>query len=101
MEAEIATLREEVNRNSGNSSQPPSSDGPQSSKKPGRQAKSGRQRGGQKGHPGARRELVPVEEVKEVSQVVDRVVFGHDPDNVRTVSGMRKWRAYGCQAGNG
>ena len=27
LEAEIATLRERVNRNSGNSSQPPSSDG--------------------------------------------------------------------------
>ena len=52
MEAEVARLREQVNRNSGNSSQPPSKDGPGvvrltgAGKKP-----SGRTRGGQAGHP--------------------------------------------------
>jgi transposase len=69
LEAEIASLREQVNRNSHNSSQPPSSDGPQVPPKPRRQTKSGRKRGGQKGHPGSQRKLVPVEQVKEVHDV--------------------------------
>jgi hypothetical protein len=69
LEAEVADLREQVNRNSHNSSQPPSSDGPQVPPKPGGQAKSRRKRGGQKGHPGHRRELVPVEQVKESHDV--------------------------------
>ena len=41
LEAEVADLREQVNRNSHNSSQPPSSDGPQVASKPRWQAKSG------------------------------------------------------------
>jgi len=69
LEAEVADLREQVNRNSHNSSQPPSSDGPQVPSKPRWQAKSGRKRGGQKGHPGNRRKLVPVEQVKETHDV--------------------------------
>jgi len=69
LEAEIASLREQVNRNSRNSSQPPSSDGPQVPPEPHRQTKSRRKRGGQKGHPGSRRELVPVEQVKEAHDV--------------------------------
>ncbi len=69
LEAEVAELREQVNRNSHNSSQPPSSDGPQVSSKPRRQARSGGKRGGQKGHPGNRRQLVPVEQVKELHNV--------------------------------
>jgi transposase len=69
LEAEVADLREQVNRNSHNSSQPPSGDGPQVPSKPRWQAKSGRKRGGQKGHPGNRRELVPVEQVKETHDV--------------------------------
>ena len=65
LETEVAVLRERVNRNSGNSSQPPSSDGPEAPRKPRRRAKSGRKRGGQPGHKGTRRKLVPVEQVKE------------------------------------
>ena len=68
LEAEVADLREQVNRNSHNSSQPPSSDGPQVPSKLHWQAKSGRKRGGQKGHPGHRRELVPVEQVRVCRQ---------------------------------
>lgn len=65
LEAEVAQLRERVNRNSRNSSQPPSSDGPgvaqrNRSDKVGR----GRKRGGQPGHPGAQRKLVALEQVK-------------------------------------
>ena len=51
LEAEVIGLREQVNRSSHNSSQPPSSDGPAVPPKR-RSAKSGRKRGGQTGHPG-------------------------------------------------
>jgi len=65
LEAEVARLREQTNRNSGNSSQPPSSDGPGVVKRKGAEKKrSGRKRGGQFGHPRTQRKLVPVEELK-------------------------------------
>jgi transposase len=81
LEAEIATLRERVNRNSSNSSQPPSSDGPEVSKSR-KRAGSGRKRGGQKGHKGTTRKLVPVEQVKEVHDVKPDVCrrCGHELD---------------------
>jgi transposase len=65
LEAEVAQLRERVNRNSRNSSQPPSSDGPGVAKQehPVKE-RSGRKRGGQAGHPGTQRKLVPIEQVK-------------------------------------
>jgi transposase len=69
LEAELADLREQVNRNSRNSSQPPSSDGPQGTPEPQKQTKSGRKRGGQKGHKGTTRKLVSVEQVKAVRDV--------------------------------
>ncbi len=64
LEQKVANLEEQRNRHSGNSSQPPSQDGPGQavSKKT---EKSSRKRGGQKGHPGAKRALVPLEWVKE------------------------------------
>ena len=64
--AQIDRLLEQLGQNSKNSHKPPSSDGPgsrsgdASAKKPKR---SGRKRGGQKGHKGSHRELVPVEAV--------------------------------------
>ena len=58
LETEVAKLRERANRNSRNSSQPPSSDGPDVAAKP-------RQRGAQPGHPGTQRKLVPPEQVTE------------------------------------
>ena len=69
LEAEIAKLREQVHRNSRNSSKPPSSDGPDMSPQPGRQGKGERKRGGQPGHKGTTRKLVPVEQVKAVHDV--------------------------------
>jgi transposase len=66
LNAKIDKLLEQLGENSKNSHKPPSSDGPGSrgknttSKKP---KKSGRKRGGQKGHRGSHRELVPVEAV--------------------------------------
>ena len=64
LEAEVAALHEQLNRNSGNSSQPPSSDGSERASKPRRRPKSERQQGGQPGHPGTTRKLVPLEQVK-------------------------------------
>lgn len=90
LEAEIAGLRERVNRNSRNSSRPPSSDGPEVPRKPCQRAKSGRKRGGQKGHKGAKRKLIPVEQVKEVHHVKPDVcrdcghaLAGEDPEPYR------------------
>lgn len=65
LEAEIAELKERVNRNSRNSSKPPSSDGPDVPPKTSGGTKSKRQRGGQPGHEGKTRKLVPIEQVKE------------------------------------
>lgn len=64
LEQKVANLEEQLNRNSDNSSQPPSQDGPDKAilKK---SEKSARKRGGQPGHPGAKRPLVPLEWVKE------------------------------------
>jgi len=65
LEAKAAHLREQVNRNSSNSSQPPSSDGPGVvTGKGAKKKRSGRKRGGQPGHPGKQRKLVPEEELK-------------------------------------
>jgi len=64
LETEVARLREQVNRNSGNSSQPPSSDGPGVVKPPKKKTHSGRNRGGQAGHPGTNRKLVDTADLK-------------------------------------
>lgn len=69
LEATVSALREQVNRNSRNSSRPPSSDGPQVPPKPSHQGKSGRKPGGQPGHPGTNRKLVSIEQVKAVHEV--------------------------------
>lgn len=64
---EVCKLREQVEKTSRNSSRPPSSD-PPSVEKPSRRP-SGRSRGGQPGHEGHGRGLLPVEEVDEVVPV--------------------------------
>src|SRR6266849_2531175 len=58
------TVQEQLNQTSRNSSRPPSSDPPQSHRP--RRPPGKRRRGGQPGHPGHTRTLVPVEEVDEV-----------------------------------
>jgi transposase len=65
LQAEVERLREQVNRNSRNSSKPPSSDPPHMRQYPKRE-KSGRKRGGQKGHIGKGRKLQPIERVSRV-----------------------------------
>ena len=57
-------LQERLHQNSRNSSRPPSSDPPQSPRP--RRPRGQRRRGGQPGHPGHTRTLLPVEEVDEV-----------------------------------
>jgi len=65
LQAQIAELKAKLGTNSGNSSNPPSSDGP--GMRPGRgRTPSQRRRGGQPGHTGAQRALVSLEEVDEI-----------------------------------
>jgi transposase len=65
---EVAELRARLDRDSSNSSQPPSSGHPHgSSQRPGRPNRAARRkRGGQPGHPGATRTLIPLEETTRV-----------------------------------
>lgn len=64
LEDEVAKLRELLSRNSGNSNKPPSSDPPgKGAKRPRKKGK--RRRGGQKGHCGSHRALLPEEKVDE------------------------------------
>jgi len=92
LERTVAELSERLNRNSNNSHLPPSSDGPG-----GRQGKKGqevslRKRGGQKGHRGNHRKLLPPDEVDHIvnhypSECDDcgaRLPEVEDPDAVRT-----------------
>src|SRR5215813_13549609 len=65
LQQQLRVLRERLSQNSQNSSKPPSSDGPHVKRKPPTEP-SGRKPGGQPGHPGHRRALVPLEEVDEV-----------------------------------
>jgi transposase len=65
LEAEVAELKEQLQRNSQNSSRPPSTDGPAVKRTPPRPS-SGRKRGAQPGHPRYERTVVPLAQVKEV-----------------------------------
>lgn len=64
---EVRALKAQLAKNSTNSSKPPSSD-PPSVERP-KVPPSGRKPGGQPGHKGHRRELVPIEEVGELHEV--------------------------------
>jgi transposase len=83
LQAENAELREQVSRNSGNSSQPPSTD---QGFKVSRKGKSGGSRGGQPGHPGHQRLMFDVGDCAEVIEhypvqcaVCGTVLRGDDP----------------------
>ncbi len=67
LRTEVAQLREQLRRNSQNSSQPPSADPPNAPTRP-KRTPSGRPAGGQHGHAGQGRKLMSVE---DVDQVVD------------------------------
>jgi transposase len=65
LEARVAELERRLNRSSRNSSLPPSQDPPSAPKRPGWKG-SGRKRGGQPGHEGWYRRLLPPDRVDEV-----------------------------------
>jgi hypothetical protein len=65
LEARVAELEQRLNRSSRNSSLPPSLDPPSAPPRP-REPGSGRERGGQPGHEGKSRPLLPLERVDEV-----------------------------------
>ena len=74
LQARVCDLEARLGQNSSNSSRPPSSDPPQTPAKVERPAApSGRKRGGQPGHHGSFRALVPVEQVDEVVVVAPEV----------------------------
>ena len=61
----VMALKEQLGRNSGNSNRPPSSDSPSQRAERRGKTKSERKRGGQPGHSGSTRALLPPEEVDE------------------------------------
>ena len=65
LEQEVMELKARLNRHSGNSAQPPSADSPQAPKRPARE-KSGRRPGGQPGHQGKHRSLLPPDQVDKI-----------------------------------
>src|ERR671927_1395044 len=65
----IRDLETRLGQHSANSSRPPSADPPQAPARP-KAPLSGRKRGGQPGHRGTFRALLPVEEVDEIVAVV-------------------------------
>jgi hypothetical protein len=65
LEVRVAELEQRLNRSSGNSSLPPSQDPPSAPPRPPAPG-SNRSRGGQPGHEGAHRPLLPLERVDEV-----------------------------------
>ena len=76
LQTQVAALQERIHdleirlgQDSSNSSRPPSSDPPQAPK-PRQRAPTGRKRGGQSGHSGTFRALLPVEQVDDVVSVV-------------------------------
>lgn len=73
---QVEMLTEKLARNSRNSNLPPSSDPPgrsgSSGKKPKKRRKQKRKRGGQVGHSGAHRALVPAEQVTEIEDIFPR-----------------------------
>ena len=64
LQEQVGTLQEQLHQTSRNSSRPPSSDPPQHQRP--HRPRGQRRRGGQPGHPGSTRPLIPVEEVDEV-----------------------------------
>src|SRR5919202_638105 len=69
LEATVQRLLERLQQDSHNSARPPSSDPPHALRKRTRRGPSGRKRGGQPGHPGQTRALVPTEEVDTIVPV--------------------------------
>jgi transposase len=78
LESMMQALQEQLKQTSRNSSRPPASDPPQYQRPP--RPRSKRRRGGQPGHPGHTRILIPVEEVDEVVVIKpDQCTHCHAP----------------------
>jgi transposase len=75
LQAHIRELEARLGQTSANSSRPPSSDSPQAPVRP-KAPLSGRKRGGQPGHRGVFRRLLPVEEVDELVVLVLDLAHG-------------------------
>lgn len=69
LEALLAALEERLNQSSRNSSRPPSSDGPENKPSLPKRPSSGRKPGGQPGHKGNHRELLPADKVSRFEDV--------------------------------
>jgi transposase len=89
LQSEVAKLRERVNKNSQNSSKPPSSDPPQTPRYP-QPEPSGEKKGGRKGHHGHGRKLKGTEEVSRIVKSLPTVckdcgvlLLGEDPEPER------------------
>lgn len=112
----IEALEARLNQNSRNSSRPPSSDSPSIPPRPAKPP-TGRKPGGQPGHLGCTRELVPVEKVKRVVDVkppqcgkCGRALKGNDPNPLRhqvtelprLMAETEEWRLHelGCPCGH-
>src|SRR3954447_2306261 len=93
LQARVRELEARLGQNSSNSSRPPSSDPTQVPAKR-RAVPSGRKRGGQPGHRGAFRALLPVEQVDEIVAVVpERCRHGGKPFPAPTARPRgRMWR---------
>ena len=75
LQAELHELRCQLNRNSSNSSVPPSAD-PPGAPKPVVKTASGRKPGGQPGHPGSHRRRLPPERIQFVKTYVPTICTG-------------------------
>lgn len=94
LQEQVRVLTEQVHRHSGNSSRPPSSDPPWRQRPP--KPSSGRKRGGQKGHPGAHRQLVPATEIDRLV-VVAPVTCDHCGDAFPAeLPRRRRYRRWQC-----
>ena len=92
LQARIHELEAQLGQNSSNSSRPPSTDPPQAPPRP-KAPPTGRKRGGQPGHRGTCRALLPVEQVDEIVAVVpDRCRHCQQPFPAST--GRRRGRIW-------
>jgi transposase len=87
LSARVANLEEQLAQTSQNSHRPPSQDPPKArAERPRGREKSGKKRGGQKGHKGSQRDLLPRDQVDHVEAVIPEacsdcgaVLAGTDP----------------------
>jgi len=98
-EKQIADLERQLagrQKDSTNSSKPPSSDGPAANSRSRRRKKCKRKPGGQKGHPGHHRPLVPPDQVREVRPVLPVECHGcvhslpRHPEEIQTVGTVQR-----------